>query len=186
MVEFLGQSRYTLGDSSLADRTLTPLLPFIRREVLAKHWWAFAGKRISIDVDATVPAFEFESRYGLPGDCINIRDLYGWRGVWQVEGPWLLTDAPSPLYLRYTFDNTNYSVWDDLALELLCARIGYGGCMLLTGSMDLRDRLDKFIKEKAAEATFRSRSQQTPVELDGDIWLSARGQGRGTFPNGFP
>jgi hypothetical protein len=83
-----------------------------RDEVLEAFPWDFAGKRATLAQDATAPAFEYDYRYALPSDYINMRDAYvddakleSDSSPWIIEGQYLLTNEDE-IDITYTFRET--------------------------------------------------------------------------------
>lgn len=80
--------------------------------LLASSDWSFASafaflSAVDLGPD-TITDDALPFTYRLPGDLVQVREL-GSPGFseWRIDGPWLRTNAPPPLRLRYTSRVTN-------------------------------------------------------------------------------
>lgn len=72
--------------------------------VLEESHWNDATGRAVLAAEAVTPAFDFSRQFVLPADCLKVRGVRGYTGLWERAGRRLLTDAASPVKLLYTRD----------------------------------------------------------------------------------
>ncbi len=100
-----------------------------RDSLLSRYDWNFALRRVVLAKDSTAPEFGWSYRYSVPGECIRVLPLTTCgrsEGVpirSEVEGPYILTDAPGPLKVRYIFRNEDYDRYPPVFVEALASYI---------------------------------------------------------------
>lgn len=121
-------------DNTPESRWFVRNFDITRDAELRKHTWKFAIRRVSLDVDATAPEFDWKYRYQMPDDCLRILPL---RYLGEFEGAqipheveansagtrWILTDQTTPLLLRYVFQVTDVTKFDPLFVQALAAKL---------------------------------------------------------------
>jgi len=160
-----------------------------RLEVLRKHSWNFASKRIKLASDATfTPAFEFEVGYKLPNDFVRLNAI-GTRGdvnLYQMEESRILisglaTDSTTQeLPIKYVFDHTTVRLFDTLFIKLLALQMASNMAFQLTGTASHVDRLESLIKKAEAEAYAVDGQERPPERIEKSRFLGAR---RGNIGN---
>ena len=88
----------------------------VRRSMITELHPSFAIKRVALGIDDTVtPIYGRTYAYTLPNKCLkilNINDPIEDLQDFQVEGDKLICDEPSPIYLRYLYDEEDVSLFD--------------------------------------------------------------------------
>lgn len=165
-----------LSDDNEAARCLSAVFNISRRAVLRSHFWGFAKKRIQVAADPTAPTFDKSNRYRLPGDFVNLVEMYPREADWRREGDYLISDYGPPLQFVYISDEENLGVWDALALDCFATRLAADCAYAVTGDRNLRTELDKRFKEKLSDARHAAAMENMNTEdLDVDVWALARG-----------
>lgn len=91
-----------------------------RKAMLRAHPWKCASKRVVLSPDVAVPAYGYNYQFSLPGDwarTISIGERME-EPDYITEGRKILTNE-STLKLRYGWDNTDETTWDEQLVEAM-------------------------------------------------------------------
>ena len=173
-----------LGDSTIASfsestdraRLCANLWPMVRDDLLRKHVWACARKRVLLAPEAAAPAFDWGYSFLLPGDWVRTVQV-GERGgalEFEMEGRRILADV-TELPLVYVWENTDPAKWDDALVDAACfemqARLAYA----ITQSSSLA-QLKRQEADRALKVAKALSGQDNPPEDAGDSpFINARG-----------
>ena len=119
----------------------------------AANPWNHARARALLNEDLTAPAFEWDYRYQLPGECLRVLPLTengertGSLVPFEIENGFLLTDQSGPLRVRYIRHHLDYSQWPPLFVQLVAVNFAYG----LVRRFDAKSALVKDITEMRSE-----------------------------------
>ena len=153
-----------------------------RDSLLESNWWAFARKRVKLQLDTETPPFEWAYQYNLPEDYLRKISIYENRfsdsnlHSYTVEDDKLLTDDNEVL-LRYIRKVTDVTEFTPLFIELLVLRLakklqpGLVGTKSAQFVEDLNDEL------KVAESkiiTIDKQDTNTTGQYDLGTWNDAR------------
>lgn len=145
------------------------LYPMLRDQLLRKHFWNCAIKRVLLSPLVPTPAFGYSAAFQLPADFLRIYEV-GYANApisdFSVENRQILADA-SALPLRYVWRNDNEDNWDasliGVATVSMAALLAYP----VTQSTSLREALSA----DAARALREAKSidgQENPSDTFGD------------------
>lgn len=115
----------------------------VAQTCLTMHIWKFAMKRASIPADAQAPEFEWQYKYRKPTDCLRVLPLRvggrmdGRLIPHQVEGDYILTNAPGPLKVRYIATQGNIATWPPLFVEAVACKLAARIAPSLTGKQSM-------------------------------------------------
>lgn len=110
-----------------------------RDAFLAAHPWNFAVSRASLAASADTPAFGWDQKYLLPGDCLRLLPLKvggnfdGANIAHEIEGGYLLTDAAAPLNIRFVRRVSELGLWSPLAVTAFAAFLAANLAHAVTG-----------------------------------------------------
>ncbi|VEI61594.1 hypothetical protein [Serratia rubidaea] len=156
-------------------RLCANLYPSVRDDLLRKHPWNCAVKRVVLSPSAIVPVFGFRFQFPLPGDMVRILSIGApWEyEAYRVEGNKILANMQS-LHLRYVFRNENEATWDPALVQLaevtMAAKLAYA----VTGSASLRDALTQEAAFLLRQAKAIDGQEEPPEELGGYPTLESR------------
>lgn len=151
----VGAERITsLSDDSENAAVLNAIFDVKRDAELAAHPWTFAIKRDSIPASATAPAFGWAYSYPLPSDYLALVEvgedftfydsttgaLFVIESDPATGAPALLTDATSPLDLRYVYRVTNPGRFPAPFVEALACRLAAEICERRTQNLSKRQQ----------------------------------------------
>lgn len=145
----IGETTITsLSDDVKAARTLLTIYDGKRDAELAAAPWSFAIKRALLPALTDAPAFGRAYAYPMPSDTlrlVQVGDDWTWYdpslgGQFEYEGGQILTDATSPLQVRYVYRVTNEGLFPALFAEALACRLAAELCETLTQDAGKRDR----------------------------------------------
>lgn len=170
--------------TSLADGTQTSALCALwydpaREATLNGAPWKEATKRAELAALTTAPEWEWDYQYQLPPDCLWVIEVSADDDIvteddWDIEGRTIVTDAGSPIYIKYVRNETDVTVFSpslvDALTEKLAAEIVFG----ITKRADLRKmHLDVFAR-KLADARTLSSQQGTPPSAEANHLVNVR------------
>ena len=126
----LSQERITdLDDeSNVTAGYCRTFLPIARDSVLEDGKWAFATKRVILQLHETTPPFDWGYQYILPADFIAVQQVNDSDEVeYAVEMSdgqrVLLCDLDTEVYLKYTYRNLLSGHWSPLFAEALACKL---------------------------------------------------------------
>lgn len=125
-----------------------------RDATLASAPWSFATRRVKLAAEETAPTFGFLRAFPLPSDHLHVWEVYESDQVtpltipWKVEEGKILTDAASPLHVRYIRKVTNVPLFTALFVDALAARIASDIAIPITRKLDIQQRHFEIFLEK--------------------------------------
>lgn len=151
-----------------------------RDSLLSRYDWNFALKRAELPADATEPVFGWKHRYTVPADSLRILPLTacgtseGTPIRSEIEGPYILTNAPGPLKVRYVARNEDYDRYPSVFVEALSSYLAMKCGHWVTGKVSYvqiaqglhREAIDTAWRVDAIEGT-------APRAAD-DEWVNQR------------
>lgn len=151
-----------------------------RDALLEESEWNFALKRASLAKDATDPAFGWDHAFTLPGDCIRLVPLTedgegeGRPIPHEIEAGKVLTDAASPLKVRYVYRNEDYDRYPATFQMALAARLAMQMAHWITGKSSYVQIAEGMYRDAMSKAWLADAVQGTvPRAADSD-WTDAR------------
>lgn len=174
----LGQEEEILspGDDTRLTRAIGHAWDGARRAALRANNWNFATVRRQLPADTVKPAFEYDCAFTMPEDFVRLVDVVGPFSRdrdWVFEGGKILANA-APLLIRYVYDCTNVTLWDDLFEQAMSIKIAELICTTITGNDALGERLGKRFSDLFSSAQQVDATENPPVDFDPDPWLLAR------------
>lgn len=175
-VSICAQALLMLGKEPIADfnegsdraKYCANLYPALRDQLLRKHFWNCAIKRVLLSPLSTPPAFGFTAQFQLPADFLRVCEV-GMPGRtvvdFQIENRTILANAQS-LQLRYVW-RADEAQWDGslvhVATVMMAALLAYP----VTQSTSLRDSMQQDAVRALREAKSID-AQENPSETMGD------------------
>lgn len=184
-LQLLGESRRieSLTQDHPNARSMNAAYERTRKSLLRRYDWGFATRRASIAADGDQTTWGGHNRYSIPNDYLRLirDDEFGIELDWKIEagaegeGLFIVTDDGSPLEIRYIADVIDPTSFDALFREAFENRLAAVCCKQVTGSSDLKDRLEEDFKTIIAEAKLVNAIADKPAqEFPEDSWLAAR------------
>lgn len=149
-------------------RLCSNMYPSVRNDLLRKHPWNCAVKRVVLSPSTTPPAFGFRNQFPLPGDLVRVLSVGEIHDdiAYRIEGSKLLANE-STIKLRYIWRNEVESTWDEALVQLaettMAAKLAYA----VTGSASLRDSLTQEAAFLLRQARSIDGQEDPPEELGG-------------------
>ena len=174
----LGQAPITaFNEDSKAARLANERFAELRDELISRHPWNFALKRISLAASATAPVWGFANAFPVPPDYIRTFEANGEdeeTGKWKVENGEIVTDLSAPLEILYVYRVTDANRMSTGFREALASLLAADWAEDITGD----DNVVKNKERKALIAVAQARSNDgqegIPDRLEADEWLNAR------------
>lgn len=160
-----------LSDSVLAAANLYPM---VRDAVLRAHPWNCATRRVVLSPETARPAFGWNYRFLLPGDCLRVLSVgrdQEHEFPYAIESGELLADE-SAIYLRYIWRNEQPATWDAVLVRAMTAAMAEVLAIPATGDMQKKQSAngDYLLALQQARAID---GQEVPSETAGDFPLLA-------------
>jgi hypothetical protein len=182
----LGAARITsLADDSKQAQALSAIYDSARDAELAAHPWSFAITRAALPASSTAPAFGWARAFPLPADCLHlvqVGDSFSYYDSdtagagFDVEGGAVLTDATSPLLIRYTYRVTNSGLFPPLFVQSLACRLAFELAEELTQNLSKREAAWAERKEAIREAKRANVIERPPQTVPDLSWVRAMTQ----------
>jgi len=151
-----------------------------RNMVMTTHIWKFAMKRATLAEDPTPPEFEWERQYRKPDDCFRVLPLRvggalnGRLIPHQVEGDFILTNAGSPLYIRYLSVVEDPTLWPPLFVEAVACKLAARAAHFITGKQSMQELAEAKFKEAMTLAASIDSSEGTHAAQYATMYDDAR------------
>lgn len=144
LVGWLGVDRIdSLGTGGKPKRVLDVAYPFIKLSTITAHDWHSASKRVSIDQADTDPAFGWERQFPVPADSLKVWHIVADNEPsrpFKEEGGFILTNAWSPLPVRYVYD-VDETKMEPMLADCISVGLASRCCIKLTRDEGLQRRL---------------------------------------------
>lgn len=145
----LGAKRITsINDGTEQANVLLDIYDSCLEAELAAHPWTFASTRALIPADATPPPFGWARRFPKPAGFLKMIEIgQGWvfyrsdcGPAFTVEGNAILTDAGSPLQIRYVQRMTNAGDLVPLFVQAFACRLAAESAEAITQNLSKREQ----------------------------------------------
>lgn len=156
-----------------------------RVKCLREHPWKFATKREVLAASATAPDFGYTVAFPLPNDFVRLLTIETDDGVqilpqdYQIESHegqlaiLMSTDATS-LRIRYIFDITDVTKFDELFVSYLAYTIALDTAFKVTESNTVIERVKTIQDERAKMAKAISGQERPPTRIERSVNRQAR------------
>jgi hypothetical protein len=140
-------------DDTHLSRSVKAVWDVERRAALRDHSWNFAMRRKALPASASQDATPFGFAYRMPADNIRLIEVLGYRrGDYQLEGPFILSDAAAPLSIRYIADVPEPAEWDDLFAKAFAMRVAWQIADRITGDTNRVQMAERKYRAALSEA----------------------------------
>lgn len=171
----VGESRVSNieTDTTAKAQTINSMFDSIRDALLTSYPWNFTITRTQLAASGTTPSWEFQNDYPLPTDFLALLEIQN-SPVYRLEGKSIVTDAGSPIFIRYIRQVTNTGDFDALFVEAFATRLAFESVEKITQSNTKKRILGQEFQANIAEAYASDSIQETPQKLPVDDWLLSR------------
>lgn len=191
----------SINDNDRGARAMLRAYQPVLEAVLRENFWSFSIKRGIIAASVTQPVFGKTNYFPLPGDFIMLAPPdqytnYAFGAIpaglipstpntgmnytdWQIEafpggGQAIVSDGPSPLYIRYVSNNIVEANFDPSFAEAFAAALAMDTCEDLTQSNTKLVNIEKMHDDAIELAKKRNAFEMMPVQPPVDSWILAR------------
>lgn len=170
-----GQTIASLSEDSDRARLASNLFEPVRDNLLRRHPWNCAIKRVVLSPDVDAPAFDWAFQFTLPDDFMKVLSVgeAGAENEFRIESGKLLMDD-SVCYLRYVFKNTNPATWDAMLVwgmtECMRAVFAYP----ITQSTSLAQLAETVTRDVLKQARAVDGQDDTPESFGDSPLLNSR------------
>lgn len=141
------ESVLSTTDEKAVARWLNRNYPLQRDVLLQRYPWNFATRRKLLARDTAKPDFEWSWQFLMPNDCLRVLPLTsgGYRNgtpiPFIVEGRYILTNAGSPLPVRYIGREENAALFTPIFIDLLSQILASNFAYWTTGKASFAKQL---------------------------------------------
>lgn len=155
----------TSTEKSARAKTMDRIFDQVKRFVFRMQPWSCLIDRIILSAESEAPAFGFDYKIQIPGDCIRVVEVSD-NVVYKREGKYLLTNSPT-LGIVYVKDVTNYSTLDSHLYSLLVNCLAYYAAVPITGKKWIMNEMKSRYVESVGEALASDSFESTPDAIEG-------------------
>lgn len=176
----------SLTESSANARALNGVYETARKGFLTECRWSFSTTRSTLSTNSTVGLFPWTfqeeayvySRPGTTGSCLRVWDVSYINAIWREEGEYIISDT-NGLGARWTFDNTDLSLWRPKAITAFIDKLCSDICYMIINSVPKAETfLKKYESVSLSQAMAENSQTGMQQEIVDDAWLNAKyGQG---------
>lgn len=157
-LSLLGEEPITSIDDpqNKTEQLMAMQYPLMRDAVLSEADWSFALQRYRLgSPDPVAPVWGYTYKYTLPSEVLRVvfcsdstdESLYSPNFKWDIEGGYLVTNN-SPVYIRAITRVTNNSLFSNLFIQALAARLAMEVCLAITSNQQLYSAMVAMYGEK--------------------------------------
>lgn len=180
----------SLDENNEARRLCDVHYAAMQQALMEAGFWSHAMRTVEMAASNTVTsAAGYACAHDLPADFVRKYvvsasrtlnpplDNQGDGRAYLIEAGYLCSDT-TPLYLRYTSNDTGYGLdltrWPERLAEAACTELAYRIAPKLTGSADLQHRLLSLKSMALGRANTFEALQQPPHKTRAGRWVSGR------------
>lgn len=181
------QTIVSLDDGSDNANVADILYPIHRDNLLRRHTWNFATRRVKLAQSATIPVFEFDYQYPVPSDylrVVSVSDNTDGNGRIQYKLEWdgsieqrVILSQATELWLRYIALVTDPNRFSTDFREALSYSIAMDFAIKIVQSNTLYDRMEKAFKNAMRIARSTDGQEDWPEEFPEGSWTEVRSVG---------
>ncbi|WP_347003932.1 hypothetical protein [Enterobacter roggenkampii] len=150
-----------------------------RDDLLSRHDWPCAVKRVVLSPEQQPPAFGYSQSYTLPGDCIRVLGVSqtGQWGAWlddyRLESGKLLCNV-NPVGLHYIWRNDVVASWPAGLVSLFKLHLRWSLAFAITRDSQLEITAQQTFMQQLMLYKGQTSQEQPAIEFGGDSFISAR------------
>lgn len=175
----------SLNDDTESARVLSAIYNVKLEAELAAQPWTFAIKRVQLPASSTAPLFGWARQFPAPADylaMVEVGEDYVFYdtdagALFQLEGSdaglVVLTDAGSPLNIRYIRKVTTPGLYPALFVEAFACRLAAEICERLTQNLSKRQAAWEERKQALRDARRVNAIEQPPRQVPPSSWTRA-------------
>ena len=113
-------------DDTHLSRSVKAVWDVERQAAIRDHSWNFAMRRAALAQVVGQDATPYAAAYRVPATSLRLIEVLGHRrGPYQLEGPFILSNAAAPLRIRYLIDVPEPAEWDAMFAKVFAMRIAW-------------------------------------------------------------
>lgn len=177
----------SLSDDNKQARAVASCIYDIIDDELRTGRWQFAMRRVELPALAQAPAFGYKYQYQVPADFLRIdmvnnefpaavmSDYIGEEILdWTLEGNVVLSNAASPMKLRYVASVQDPAQWDSNFREAVASRTAMEICEELTQSNEKKSFAQADYRRAITRAIRTGAIERLPVVPPDNTWILSR------------
>jgi len=155
------------------------LYPTSRDDLLSRHDWSCAVKRVILSPDSEPPAFGYSQAFSLPGDYIRVLGVSEtghfarWLDDYRIESGKILCNC-NPVGLHYIWRNDVVATWPAGLIDLFKFRLRWALAYAITRDSGLEAAAQQVFMQQLMLYKGQTSQEQPAIEFGGDGFLQAR------------
>lgn len=155
------------------------LYPTSRDDLLSRHDWPCAVKRVVMSPDVEPPAFGYGRSFSLPGDCIRVLGVSEtgawarWLDDYRIESGKVLCNC-NPVGLHYIWRNDVIATWPAGLVSLFKLHLRWSLAYAITRDSTLEATAQQVFMQQLILYKGQTSQEQPAMEFGGDGFLQAR------------
>lgn len=162
-LDMLGADRINaLEDENSRAELCAARFPACRDAVIGERPWRWATQRHELAADPDAPAYGFAYRYPLPAEVSQVLEASDGDqpvDVWRREGPFILSDTASPIFIRSVDIIDDVALWPAGFCRAVETRLAADLCAPLSEGQSHGAELWKLYGVRLAEASLADAKQ---------------------------
>lgn len=138
-----------------------------RRSLLKDLQASFSIKRAVLAENTNNPVFGYSHSFTLPHDCLKLLSINDRLDVnnYPVEQNCVLCDIPQKIFIRYVYDCTDVTSYDDEFKECFALKLASNICLPLTQDFSKQANLENRYRQKYVETSSKYASDNKLVVI---------------------
>lgn len=164
-------------DDRFVARTFKAAWDIERQAAIRDGAWNFAARRgdLAAVADPGVVLYPWTYGFELPVDCLRLIEvLGGCRDAYALEGRLILCDSAGPLYIRYSTDVPQESLWDAAFTHAFALRLAWRCGRRIAGSAFDQELCWSEYRQALSAARRVDARENPPIEQEDSSWIAAR------------
>ncbi|MCW1973471.1 UNVERIFIED_ORG: hypothetical protein FHW05_002319 [Pantoea agglomerans] len=155
------------------------LYPTARDDLLSRHDWPCAVKRVALSPDLEPPAFQYSQAFTLPGDCIRVLGVSEtgpfarWIEDYRIESGKILCNC-NPIGLHYIWRNDVVATWPAGLVSLFKLNLRWSLSYAITKDSGLEETARQVFMQQLILYKGQTSQEQPAMEFGGDGFYASR------------
>ena len=155
----------SLTEDSKNARLCNSRFTEVRDAVFRSHPWNCLQTRVGLASSTTTPAWGYQFKYDLPGDCLRLLKILDYDSNYKVEGRKVLSNTET-MKILYVARVTDPNEYDELLRETLSASLSADIAFAVTSNNTTSQNMYQLYQEKLKDARFVDSTEGQNVDQD--------------------
>lgn len=166
-------------DDRFVARTIKAVWAPQRQAAIRDGAWNFATRRaeLAAESDPDNVIYPWQYFFPQPADCLRFREVLNeniGKNDYQYENNGILANTLGPLYIKYSVDVEEPSLWDASFTDAFALRLAWRCGRRIAGSAFDQDLCWAEYRSAIAKAKGTDAKENPSIEQDDSSWIAAR------------